>query len=99
MKIKRFLRRLKYAFQFDTIFNWDYESCENCGKSFKIAYLVKHEIWYKVYGSEDGCLCLNCFLEKASKKNIIIKPEDFLWLSLIYPINGEIEVFDFFDKT
>jgi hypothetical protein len=87
LMIKRFFRRLKYVFQFST-YKWDYESCENCGKSFKIAYSVKDEIWNKVYGSEDGCLCLNCFLEKSLKKDVYIKPDDIEWLSLFYGDEG-----------
>lgn len=81
-KIKRFFRRLKNCFDFKDINNWEYESCENCGSCFRIAYDIKGNIWNEVYDSGDGCLCLNCFLKKASEKNIFLTNKDFNWLCL-----------------
>lgn len=96
MKIVRFLRRLKnrikYIFQFKIMYKWDYESCEKCGCCFKIAYSLKDEIWNKIYGSENGCLCLNCLLELAIKKNIFLNKKDFIWLSLFYGNNGNNDI-------
>lgn len=89
--LRRLKNRLKYVLDFKTIWNWEYESCERCGSCFRLAYTLKNEAWDNVYGSSNGCLCLNCFLEKGAEKNFFIAPSDFEWLALF---NGDGPIFD-----
>ena len=86
MFIRRLINRLKPLLRFREIWSWDYESCERCGSCFRLAYTVTNEKWQEVYGSERGCLCLSCFLELASLKDITVRPEDFMWLCIF---NGD----------
>ena len=88
---KRLKNRIKACFRFRDMWTWNYESCERCGSCLRIAYTIQDEIWYIVYGSDKGCLCLNCFLELASEKNVTITPDHFKWLCLF---NGDKPSFD-----
>lgn len=92
---RRFKNRLKACFRFREMWFWDYESCERCGSCFRVAYLVKDEIWNSVYGSSEGCLCINCFLELASKKKVLVTPDSFKWLCLF---NGDDPSFDIIEQ-
>lgn len=79
LSIKRILRRIKYVFLFRSL-SWKYESCKDCGHCFRINWSVKDEIWEKVMGVSDGgggSLCIDCFIERAEKKGIYIKDEDY----------------------
>jgi hypothetical protein len=92
MRVKIFFRRLKnrikYVLEFKDIWQWEYESCELCGSCFRIAYTLKNEIWNKIYGSDNGCLCLNCLIKKAAKKNMFLDYKDFKWLCIFTPDKG-----------
>lgn len=92
MFLRRFFNRLKPLLRFSEIWDWDYESCERCGACFKLAYTFRDDLWLVLYGSEDGCLCLNCALEKAINKGVFIAPADFEWLSLFYGDNGCFDI-------
>jgi hypothetical protein len=75
--LKRIFRRIKYIFLFRNLF-WVNESCKDCGHCFRIAWLVKDEIWEKVMNDKNGgSLCIDCFIERAEKKNIELSKEDF----------------------
>lgn len=76
LSIKRIIRRIKYVFLFRNL-SWKYESCQDCGHCFRLVWSVRDEIWNKVMGNDSGILCLDCFIERAEKKGISIKDEDY----------------------
>lgn len=82
--LRRFKNRLKPLLRLREMWDWEYESCERCGSCFKLAYSLRDEVWKDLCGSDDGCLCLNCVIEKAIENEITIKPEDLEWLSIFY---------------
>ncbi|MFW6002650.1 MAG: hypothetical protein ACOCQD_04855 [archaeon] len=93
----RLFRGLRYLFKdIKNRFQWDYESCEDCGTPFRIAYSVTDELWNKVYGDDSGCLCLNCFLLRAFKKGIYPKKTDITWLSMFDGDNGCVDIINQF---
>lgn len=60
--------------------DWEYESCIDCGRGFRVLWSVKDELWQKVRGVPNdggGSLCVGCFVERAEKKGIHITREDF----------------------
>ena len=78
--LKRFLRRLKYAFNFKDIITWKYESCKKCGHCLNIMWNVKDDIWEDVMSVNDtggGSLCIDCFITKATKNGIYLENDDF----------------------
>lgn len=95
---RRFIRRLKNRckplLRWKQIYQWDYESCENCGACFKLAYSLRDRIWDDLYGTSAGCLCLNCAIEKALSKGIIIHPSDIEWLRLFYGDAGSYNLLE-----
>ena len=72
---KRILRRIKYVFDLKEPITWQYESCENCGHCFKVCWDAQDENWIEVCGSDNGCLCIDCFVEMAKRKGIKPKIE------------------------
>ncbi len=76
LSIKRIFRRIKYVFLFRSLF-WKFESCQDCGHCFRLIWSVKDEIWKRVMGSDNGILCLDCFVERALKKKIELSKNDF----------------------
>jgi len=59
---------------------WEYESCDDCGKCFKICWGVKDNLWKQVMNRDDelgGSLCVDCFIIRANKKRIELRQEDF----------------------
>lgn len=76
---RRFRRRFKYLFNFRS-WGWENESCDDCGHCFRIAWNVRNEIWSAVNDCYEGCYCLDCFIERAEKKRIVIDASDFDWL-------------------
>ena len=93
MWFKRLLKRIKWLlinqWLLLTLSSWPYETCENCEKAFRISWLVEDKYWYKVMDVSDdggGSLCLDCFLEKANKKGVVI-PEDAVDIFLENIIN------------
>jgi hypothetical protein len=90
---RRAKNRLKYLINdLSDLWSWEFESCERCGRCFRLAYSVDDEIWEAVYGSEDGCLCPECFLVLAEKQYVYVEPEHFDWLS-IFTKEGQREDF------
>ena len=89
--IKRFFRRLKYAFSFKEIVSWESESCYKCGCNYRLCINAKQETWNKVVGSENGCLCANCFLTLAESKGIQLCKKD---LGQIWVFNPNGKSFD-----
>ena len=82
---KRILRRIKYVFILRDLITWPYESCNRCGHCFKVCWNTKNDLWLTVYGSEGGCLCIDCFIELANKKGITIHETDIGTLELFNP--------------
>lgn len=63
---------------------WAYEICKVCGRQQRTAWAVSDDVWNKVTNRYKKVLCLECFLKKASEKQIEIKREDFVffdWLT------------------
>ena len=85
--LRRLPRRIRHAFRVREMFEWEYESCERCGACFSLCYQVRDDLWVRVYGSDGGCLCLGCFLSRASKSGISVHREDFVILS--FALNAE----------
>lgn len=88
MFAKRVFRRIKHIPLFlKESLAWEYESCKECGKSFRVMWQVKDEIWNKVTGTNDGgggSYCIDCFVKRAEKQGIMISNDD-IELSLFYP--------------
>jgi hypothetical protein len=82
---KRILRRIKYIFIFKEIISWKYESCERCGHCFRLVWSVKDPLWKAVYGSSNGCLCFDCFVELAMRQNIELTKDDIVKLEVFLP--------------
>jgi len=83
--LKRFFRRLRFAFHFKEMYSWPYESCDRCGHLFKLLWSASDKKWEEVTGSENGCLCVSCFIEKANEKNISINSLDITRLEVFNP--------------
>ena len=76
---RRFLWLLMYQWSSLTLSQWPYESCRKCGKSFRLLWNVKDQLWKKVMNVNDedgGSYCVDCFIERANKIGIIIPNED-----------------------
>jgi hypothetical protein len=89
MRFKRIYRRIKWLIlNINECFTWEYESCINCGKNFRICWSVKNEIWENVIGVKDGTggsLCIDCFIVIAEKMGIYLNEDDFDFINLFYP--------------
>lgn len=83
--VKRIFRRFCYIFKIRELIIWPYESCERCGHCFHICWTAKDDKWIEVYGNENGCLCLDCFIELANAKNIDITQDDIEFMKLFNP--------------
>ena len=90
--IRRFLRRLKYAFRLHEMWQWQYESCTKCGLNYRMVIWVRTEKWLKVNEKEQGCLCPSCFFQIAQEKMIEISCKDIIDLWVFDP--GEKNSFD-----
>jgi len=88
MFLKHFFRRLRFAFRLRDIWEWEYENCGSCGSNYRSDYGIKDDIWIKVNGRSGGCLCVDCFLQLASKKFIKIKKEHFTRMGVFNPERG-----------
>ena len=86
--LKRVFHMIKHIPDFiKESYCWGYESCQECGNSFRVMWHVRDEIWNKVTGTNDGCggsYCLDCFVKLAEKKGICIEPKD-VRMDLFYP--------------
>ncbi|MDD5650300.1 MAG: hypothetical protein PHF86_07790 [Candidatus Nanoarchaeia archaeon] len=83
--LKRLIRRVCYAFKFKELSIWQYESCERCGHCYKLYWSVKDSIWNLVQGNENGCLCIDCFVELAKEKNVRLSKDDFEHIEVFLP--------------
>ena len=93
--IKRFFRRLRYCFRLEEMWKWEYESCNNCGINYRLPIGIRDDIWLKVNGKEEGCLCINCFLQIAEKKEVEIKKE---YIDKLYKFNPKGLCFDIINR-
>ncbi len=65
---------------------WECETCQACGRAFRIMLSVKDEIWNRVTNTYDGgggCYCIDC-IDRVEKQGIIISSDD-LDLAPFYP--------------
>jgi len=65
---------------------WFYEVCKKCHRNQRLIWSVKDSVWKDVVPKKfySRVLCLECFLEFASKKKIIVTQDDLIclgWLS------------------
>lgn len=75
--IKRLYRRCRWLLvsQWRTlsIKRWPYESCDLCGKAFRLVWSVDDKYWTEIVDPKGGgCLCLDCFLERANGMGLIV---------------------------
>lgn len=78
LRLKRFFRRLRFAFDDVDAATWEYESCERCGHCIRFTWWVRDEVWVRVYGSPSGCFCPNCFLAVAARNGIKVDADDII---------------------
>jgi len=52
---------------FKTYLIYDCARCEDCGRNVH-DFSVPDELWIKVYGSDGGILCFDCFCDRADRK-------------------------------
>lgn len=83
--IRRIFHRICYIFYFREPAIWQYESCERCDHCFRLCWSAKNEKWIEVYGNNSGCLCIDCFIELANKKEIILEKSDIERIELFNP--------------
>ncbi|KKN24941.1 hypothetical protein LCGC14_0889890 [marine sediment metagenome] len=81
--LRRFKNRIKPLFRLRELWEWEAESCNRCGSCFKLAYSLTDAAWNALYGSDGGCLCLNCAVEMAEEKGVEVRAEDVLWLCIM----------------
>jgi len=85
---KRLFRRLRHVPVFlKESYNWEYETCQTCGNSFRILWSIKDKIWNKVTETNDGSggsYCVDCFIKEAERQKIKITKDDF---NFIEPFN------------
>lgn len=84
---KRFIRRIKYAFNFKDMLYWKYESCQVCGSCFHLVWSVKDDKWLKVNNTDSGLLCLDCFINKANRHKIELNSSDIDKIELFNPLD------------
>lgn len=82
--LRRLKNRLKPLLRLNELWTWEGESCERCGSCFKLAYDLEDPTWNELYGSDGGCLCLNCAIEKGIENGVFLTPKDFVWVFLFY---------------
>lgn len=73
---KRIFRRIRFIFFLKDMITWEYESCIRCGHCYRVLWKISDEKWNAVKGDQNGCLCIDCFLEMANNKNIVINAND-----------------------
>lgn len=83
--LKRIFRRICYVLCIRELLTWPYESCERCGHCFRLCWSVKDNKWIEVMGHEEGCLCIDCFIELAYKKGIFIQKSDIERIEVFNP--------------
>lgn len=85
--IRRFRWTLIYQWRSLSLKAWPYESCQRCGKSFRVCWNVQDQYWHIVVGVSDdggGSLCVDCFLELAEYFKVDI-PIDAIKIEVFQP--------------
>ena len=84
MTLKRLYRRARWLLFSQwrnlTLGSWEYESCQHCGKSFRVRWTVEDQYWRQVVGVTDsggGSYCVDCFVELALRRGVDIPPEAY----------------------
>ena len=93
--LRRFFRRLRHAFRFNEMLNWEYESCDRCGCFYRITTMWSDSLWLAVNGTDNNCLCPTCLITLAEKKKLIIRTSDIESMMVFDPygiIGGSIEL-------
>lgn len=90
--LRRFIRRLQFAFDFKSLWAWGYETCSKCGMDYRLVIDIKDQTWLLVNGTDSGCLCNNCFLKIAQEKNINISLDDFNKLWVFNPNGNSFDI-------
>jgi hypothetical protein len=80
---RRLFKRLINAFNLKEIWTWEYESCVDCGKCYRLFYHLQNEIWNKI-APDNICLCIDCLIKRANKSKIILKLEYFESIDILY---------------
>lgn len=92
--LQRFFRRVRHAFRWRELWTWKYESCNRCGSTYRLPTGWYDEVWIRVNGRKEGCLCIDCFLTQAQKKRIGISIKSFERLWVFDPEGGSGGCFD-----
>ncbi len=72
-RTKRMLKRLRRYFEYLPTFLayaycWDYETCIDCGRAFRVGWDVDNAVWkqvMRVHDDSGGSLCVDCFYHRA----------------------------------
>ena len=48
------------------------ETCQNCGRKYKVCWEAPDELWQKLVGKEEGSLCISCFDAIAAANRIAL---------------------------
>ena len=77
-------------------YDWEFESCDKCGRCYRVAWTIRDDLWRQVVGEAEITLCLDCFIELAERKGIRVQKRDFEWLALFSKLGVEdvVEVRD-----
>lgn len=82
---RRVFRRVRHFFTtfIWEAFCWDYESCEDCGNSYRICCNIDNDKWEEVTDATDGggpCVCPDCFIRRAEERNVEVTEQELgLW--------------------
>ena len=69
------------------------ETCSNCGACKWVDFICWDWVWASVIGDSDGGNhCLNCFVEVANEKGVLLRREDFAFIDIYNPVGPEGEI-------
>jgi hypothetical protein len=84
--IKRVIKRFINALKFTEMWNWQHESCDECGACHRISTSWENKLWLEVNnGKSDGYLCPECVIKIAQKNKIKINIEDIKRMCIFNP--------------
>jgi len=86
MFFKRIVRAIKNIpwFLYES-WTWEYESCKDCGKTFRVLWAVDDKTWKFVMGNAEGCFCVACFVKRANKVGLTLTKESFTIFEVFNP--------------
>lgn len=77
---KRIFIRLKFTLKLKEIYHQNNnleQICKKCSNTTKFDFNVSDELWNRVTNNYNYVLCLNCFVNEASKRNIELNINNF----------------------